>query len=200
NSRARLSRVSCTAQANFYGNYFKSGPATYFKQPDRINLVRDDDGARVYVDQTYWSFMSGIVENSSDSHTDIFHAAQSGTNKAKSTQPPVSKWSLTSPVQLKGIRPEILQNEQAFDFVLSNTGARKYLAANGSTKIIYDSKQEQYFNDVYNGVNANGSGSEYGFDLNVYDPPIINNTTRSSSYDTDGDGMPDVWEKANGFN
>ncbi|WP_108424724.1 hypothetical protein [Flagellimonas amoyensis] len=200
NSRARLSRVSCTAQANFYGNYYKAGPATYFSIADRVNLVRDDDGANVYVDDTYWSFMSGVVESTSDTPTDIFNAAQSGTNRAKTSQPPVSSWSLASPVDLAGLRPDIMQNGQAYEYVLGNTGARKYLSSNGSTRIIYDAKQEQYIADVRSGNNSNGSGSDYGFDMGRYDPPTIQRSSRSESYDTDMDGMPDVWEVANGLN
>ncbi|MDF0708341.1 hypothetical protein [Flagellimonas okinawensis] len=200
NSRARLSRVSCTAQANFYGNYYKAGPATYFSLANRINLVRDDDGASVYIDNTYWSFMTGKVESSSDTATDIFNAAESGTNVAKTSQPPVSSWSLSSPVEISGLRPEIMQNNVAFDYVLTNSGARQYLNANGAAPVLYDSKQQQYFDDVIYGGNTNGSGSDYGFDMGVYDPPVINQVSRSSSYDTDLDGMPDEWEIANGFN
>lgn len=200
NSRSRLSRVSCTAQANFYGNYYKAGSATYFSQDSRINLIRDDDGARAYVDNNYWSFMTGIVESSSDIATDIFKAAESGTNIAKSSQPPVSDWSLSSPVTISGIRPEIFQNNVGYDHVLNNSGAHKYLNSNGVTQVLYDSKQLQYFNDVMYDENTNGSGSDYGFDRGIYDPPVINQASRSNSYDTDKDGMPDNWEIANGFN
>ena len=199
NSRSRLSRVSCTAQANFYGNFYKAGSATFFSQDSRINLVRDDDGARAYVDNNYWSFMTGVVENSSDVATDIFNAAESGTNIAKSSQPPVSDWSLPSPVNISGIRPEIFQNNVAYDYVLNNSGAHKYLNSNGTTQVLYDSKQLQYFNDVIYNENTNGSGSDYGFDNGVYDPPMINQVSRGNPYDTDMDGMPDEWEKANGF-
>ena len=200
NSRSRLSRVSCTAQANFYGNYYKAGSATYFSVDDRINLVRDDDGANVYVDETYWSFMSGVVESASDSHTDIFNAAHSGTNKAKNSQPPLDSWSLSSPVNLSGMRPNIMSSLEAHDYVLKNSGAGEYLNSNGSTEIIFDTKQEQYKGDVYNETNTNGLGSDYGFDMGIYDPPMINQTSRAMDYDTDADGMPDKWEIANGLN
>ena len=200
NSRSRLSRVSCNAQANFYGNYYKAGSATFFSEVNRINLVRDDDGADVYVDETYWSFMSGMVENATDTHTDIFNAAQSGTNQAKTSQPPVNNWSLPEPISLIGNRPSIVDNIVAYDEVLRNAGARKYLNSNGSTDVITDSKQEQYISDVINNGNTNGSGSDYGFDLGIYDPPSIDENQRSSDYDTDRDGMPNIWEIANGFN
>lgn len=199
NSRIRLSRVSCTAQANFYGNYYKAGSATYYDIASRTNLVRDGEGADVYVDETYWSYMSGIVESTSDPHTDIFNAAESGTNVAKTNQPEVSAWSLSSPVSLIGIRPEYLDNATAYNTVLEEVGARLYLNAGGTVTQIVDAKQGQYINDVRNSANANGSGSDYGFDMGIYDPPSIDNIVRSASYDTDGDGMPNAWEEANGF-
>ena len=194
NSRSRLSRVSCTAQANFYGNYYKAGSATYFSQPNRINLVRDGDGADVYVDETYWSFMSGVVESASDSHTDIFNAATA--NIAKDPQPPISNWSLSAPVTLTGVRPTYLSNADAYTQVLADIGANKYLNADGSVTTIIDTKQQEYINDVINGTNTQGSGSDYGNDLGNYNHPSIALTTRPADYDSDGDGMPDAWEVA----
>lgn len=198
NSKARLSRVSCSAQANFYGNYYKAGPATFFGQPNRINLVRDNDGADVYLDEEYWSFLSGVVENNSDPHYAIFNAAV--RNIAKEVQPPVSSWLRESPIDLTGIRPEIYSNEVAYENVLKNAGATRYLNNTGVFENIIDPKQEQYFNDVRNETNTNGDGSKYGFGLGIYDVPEIANSIRPNDYDTDKDGMPDLWEIANGFN
>lgn len=200
NTKSRLSRVSCTAQANFYGNYFKAGPATHFDHPNRINLVRDDDGADVYIDSEYWSWMDGRVTSGSDSKTLIFNAALSGTNKAKSIQPVTSKWLRDSPVILMGDRPKIMHHNDAYEYVLKNVGARRYLKADGSFQEIVDSKQEQYLDDVRYSKNTNGSGSTYGMGLGIFDFPEISAIRRSEAYDSDFDGMPDVWERANGLN
>lgn len=200
NTKARLSRVSCTAQANFYGNYYKAGPATYFNQPNRVNLVRDDDGADVYIDSEYWSWMDGRVTSVSDPKTLIFNAAISGTNQAKAQQPSTSKWLRDTPVLLLGERPLILDNSRAFDYVLNNAGARRYMNADGSFREVLDSKQTQYINDVRTTGNTNGSGSDYGVGLGIFDHPQIPALQRATNYDSDKDGMPDVWEIANGLN
>ena len=144
--------------------------------------------------------MTDVVESSSDRHTDIFMAAESGTNVAKTSQPPVNSWSLNSPVNLMGVRPSYMDNGTAYNQVLDKVGARKYLRANGTYELNVDSKQMQYINDVINGTNTNGSGSDYGYDMGIYDPPSLERGSRSSSYDSDLDGMPDTWEIANGLN
>lgn len=200
NTKARLSRVSCTAQANFYGNYFKAGPATHFGQPNRVNLIRDDDGAHVYIDSEYWSWMDGRVTSISDNKTLIFNAADSRTNRAKAIQPETSKWLRENPVSLIGDRPAIMKNGEAYEYVINNVGARRYLRADGTFQEIVDSKQEQYLNDVRQTKNTNGSGSNYGMGLGVFDYPEILALRRSNTYDSDADGMPDAWERANGYN
>lgn len=200
NTKARLSRVSCTAQANFYGNYYKEGPATHFSQPNRVNLVRDDDGADVYIDTAYWSWMDGRVTSASDPKTLIFNAAISGTNQAKTQQPVTSKWLRDSPVTLTGERPRIMDSNTALEYVLNNVGARRFMNADGSYREILDSKQSQYINDVRTTGNTNGSGSDYGVGLGIFDHPQINAIQRAPNYDSDKDGMPDLWEIANGLN
>ncbi|MEM9861892.1 MAG: hypothetical protein AAF938_09770 [Myxococcota bacterium] len=199
NWRTRLSRVSCTAQANFYGNYYKTGSASFPGAPNRLNLVRDDDGADVYLDERYWNYMDSVVESDADERWQIFRAADSATNTESSPQPEVSAWLRDTPVELPGRRPTITSSEEAYERVLADVGANRYLRPDGSVNVVRDAKDAQYVSDVRNRENTNGRGSDYGNELGVFDFPTIERGERSRDHDTDGDGMPNVWERAQGL-
>ena len=85
----------------------------------------------------------------------------------------------------------------AFDKVLSYAGASFYR----------DEVDERYVNETRNGT-CTYKGSVTGkwgridlvSDVNGYTEDTFESRQTASDFDTDGDGMPDIWEEANGLN
>jgi len=199
NWRTRLTRVSRGSTVNYAGNYIKQGSASTTTIRNRRNIIMQDPDTYVYLDPKNWSYVEGIYEGTG-SQSDIFTATYSGTHNTMEPQPPVSNWLVNEPFPMyQGVRPEIMSSFDAYDHVLNNAGARRYLNADGTFDVLVDSKDEQYITDIQNKSNKNGKGAEYGNELGFFDFPEIAESKRPANYDTDKDGMPDVWEKANGL-
>ena len=72
---------------------------------------------------------------------------------------------------------------------MADVGANRYLNADGTVGTYHDSSDSDLIDDTINGVQGvlgNKSWTQ----------PTLPNNTRAGSYDTDGDGMADVWEVA----
>ena len=87
--------------------------------------------------------------------------------------------------------------EQAFENVLAHAGASLYI----------DEVDARYFNEAKDGTTTyTGSVTKTGglvdlvSDVNGYTEETFATGKRSADFDTDGDGMPDEWESANGLN
>jgi hypothetical protein len=87
--------------------------------------------------------------------------------------------------------------EQAFENVLGHAGASLYI----------DEVDARYFNEAKDGTTTyTGSVTKTGglvdlvSDVNGYTEETFATGKRSADFDTDGDGMPDEWESANGLN
>src|SRR5690606_5532247 len=90
---------------------------------------------------------------------------------------------------LVGIAPTILTAVEAYNDVLNDVGANKYLNADGTIGIYLDSFDTTKISNVQNNVSSNPYNKSWTL-------PVLPTNTRPSNYDTDGDGMPDVWERA----
>ena len=95
----------------------------------------------------------------------------------------------------------IQSRTDAYNSVLSDVGANKYLNEDGSFGVYLDDNDAEYISDVTNGTYTNSSDGTYinRTDLTELNYPVLPNNVRSVGYDTDQDGMPNVWEIANGL-
>lgn len=91
--------------------------------------------------------------------------------------------------------------EEGYKFVITNVGANVTLKANGSIEFFLDDVDSLYIDDVTNdGRKSIDEKSDYSYidntDRSQLLYPDLISYTRSDNYDTDRDGIPDVWERA----
>ena len=206
NFRTRVTRVSASSVVNYIGNYVKMGSASTNTISNRRNIVMDGvvDGTKVFIDDN--NFFDGRYDGVTTANKyEMFDVTDAGSHTTSSPRPANSVWtSSTAFPMVKGVRVatplnySVLQ-DSLLQLNVNGIGANMYLDDDGSKIYISDTKVAQYFNDVKNGLNANGSGSSYGNELGVYDIPIKATTNRPAGFDTDGDGMPNTWELSNGL-
>lgn len=75
-----------------------------------------------------------------------------------------------------------------------NVGNYKRLNADGTVTVDRDSRDTQRLTEI---INDSYNGGFYD-SVTTYGYPTISSNTRASGYDTDGDGIPDTYEDANG--
>ncbi|NRD20144.1 Ig-like domain-containing protein [Winogradskyella eckloniae] len=85
--------------------------------------------------------------------------------------------------------------DQAYIDVLNDVGADKTLNANGS---IYPFRDDKDAADILMIQNDTYDGSFFD-DKSTIPYPVVPENTRPANFDTNNDGMPDVWKIARGF-
>ena len=200
NQTQRMSNVDNSAQANFIGNYMKGGPQVpingglYWTNPSdlndglrRRNIISQNSGADVWLDPTNWNYATTLVESASDDQRVMFTRSTDTSGAAVIPNEPYSDYILTTKVALtEGVRPPEVTQLQALTDVLANVGARHYLNADGTFTEVIDTQLQAYIDDVTNTTNLAASW------VSGHTLPTLSGT-RPANYDTDGDGIPDVW-------
>lgn len=208
NYRARLSTFFNNSEANLINNTYKAGPSSNFtnarnKIADYINSNPVDDTPRVYmsgnrIDET----ANNSSNNYSPTDTDmqglfVNWLDNSGGAETEITSEMEKRFRAFSPFADLGIPIVRLGTDAAYSSVLEDVGTNAYLNADGSVGRYTDVMDTHYINDTRNGTLWNG-GTKYvdKTDQNALIYPVLPTNTRPESYDTDNDGMPDLWEIA----
>ncbi len=212
-----------TAMFNMINNYYKPGPATPEKSPIGHRILKPEAGrskhpykqyARVYASG---NVMEGYPEITADNwkggiQIEGLHDAGDYTEQIRQNRPFVMP-HLT-----------ILPTQQAYDYVLTHVGAN-IPCRDRVDQIIVDEVRTGEIYYVKKLPKENPYGDNWGLaeksqdedglfryrrmDKESYKKGIITDPRQMGGYpeykgeprtDTDGDGMPDEWEKANGLN
>jgi hypothetical protein len=189
-------------------NTFKAGAASIFGS-SRFNSIGVYGGLASYTPKVY---MSGnrIISNSNydysptDTHMEGLFKIWSGVSPDVYATPNATAEALyreSSPFADLGVPIEKLGTDAAYNDVLANVGANAFLNADGTVGRYLDTMDNHYINDTKNGTMWNG-GTTYvnKTDQSALIYPVLPENTRPAGYDTDGDGMPNIWEIANGYN
>ncbi|MEP0212619.1 MAG: hypothetical protein ABJD66_05360 [Cellulophaga sp.] len=209
NFRYRLTNAGGAIKLNHINNYFHKG-----KRKNTNTLIlnkytgKDSPGSAKIYSAGNLIKPDFLLDQKADNWTSwSTHSTWSYAGKSYTlTNPqhlPISFKSESS-FSLLGSALPLLDTESVMDVVVNDSGNNKYLTENG-TVVDNTSDLDKYY--ISNIKNNTPSDFEWNEDWSVYSHyknfiQTISKTpikTRPSNFDSDGDGMPDVWEKANGF-
>ena len=214
-----------SAQFNFINNYYKPGPATPTDSPVGHRILKPESGrskldhhvyGRVYAEG---NVMEGYPAITADNWA--------GGIQVETSENCIDG-GVDHAVYMRQRRPaampylHILSAQEAYEYVLSHAGATMPCRDIVDQRIVDEvrSKQPYYVKDAvkYQGdvsglspksQAADGSFKYRRMDKESYKLGIINDPRQMGGYpeyhgtprvDSDGDGMPDDWELANGLN
>lgn len=190
---------------NIMNNYYKPGPIAASKKVHcRFFTAYVDDGANNQAAGVYGKFyLSGnYMDTRSDlSESQLAEAEAANSDNTSSTAFVVKNNEISAQNMLVAKRFDILSDysfmqsaQDAYEDVLKYAGVsnKRDLV---DTRIVNETRTGTYSREGSN-------GSSYGFidtqkDAEGWDEYV---EVHSSEVDSDGDGMPDIWEEQNGLN
>ena len=214
-------------QINIVNNYYKAGPATVNKRRvTQISVANSDNAekspymgycSRYYIDGNYVSdagsnaanydwkgviYDSGTYQLNGEYYcADAQHLYGDGVTYTTINGTDCVPIKMTEPTEKGQVTTH--SAVKAFEKVLAYVGA----------SLSRDGVDARYMEEAANGITTyTGSATKTGEGKDVvHRPGIIDfvrdqgtyeleSTTRPANFDTDKDGMPDAWEKANGLN
>jgi len=214
-----------SAQFNMINNYYKPGPATPKDTPIGHRILKPESGrskldhhvyGRVYAEG---NIMEGFPEVTKDNWNGGIQV-ESSENCVDGGQDHSLYMRQTRPAAMPWLR--ILSAQEAYDFVLDNAGATVPCRDIVDQRIVEEvrTKQPYYVKDAIkyqgdvSGLAAKSQAEDGSFKhrrmaKDSYKVGIIMDPRQMGGYpeykgeprkDSDGDGMPDDWEIANGLN
>ncbi|MFK4303762.1 pectin methylesterase-like acyl-CoA thioesterase [Paenibacillus sp. RC254] len=170
---------------NVLNNYYKSGPSTYRDVRSQIFV---DVGSKKYKTRMFigGNYMYGNESVTQDNW-------QLGTSIGSIIGPSTR---LAEPIEVRGEYDNGISLDAYFPYQATDaqTAYAEVLAGSGATLPRRDAVDARIMNDVKNGTGAFiNSPREAGW---IYDD---DNVTTTELSDSDHDGMPDEWERANGL-
>lgn len=164
-----------TPQINNIGNYHK--PGTY--SANRNNVVQNII-PKIYTANNYEPTLYPVPqENDTLLWTDFYVFNQ--------LLP--SSYFVNTPYPVLGDMG-ILSAEEAYATVMSDVGHNKYLNSDGSYGVYQDTYDELKISNGLAGISTPTNDK-------IWEQPILPNNTRTVSFDTNNDGIPDVWTTVN---
>ena len=199
----RLIRTKGAVKLNHLNNYYAMGDKSSLNSSE--NAAIESGNPRIYTSGNYVD--KGLLTDVNADNWFLWKEFDSGIMDT-----PLSRqYQVTTQYSLLGEPLPIKSAVEAYYDVISDVGCNKYInhdlsVENGSDSIdseylaVMDGRKEG--SHVYYKMDSNGetftSEARYvNFQRSITSEPI---TSRPSDWDTDGDGMPNIWEIAKGLN
>ena len=201
NFKWRLNTYFPGTRNNVIGNYYKGGPSSSWMQGAKHKigdyLDNSDNIQKIFLSDNIVNFGSNSISKGEDNWNQMVILWTDDSAANPNIYQADSPFTFSNGVPITINDPEI-----AYNSVLQNVGANVSLNQNGSKIFYLDEVDQGYINDV---LNKTYTLSPDGLFINKTDSsllkyPELPTNQRPDNYDTDKDGMPDVWEIANGFN
>lgn len=196
---------------NIVNNYYKAGPAT--KNKTRVFQCSVDDGknqiqkgtmGQFFISGNYMSSVNkenydwtGVITDGSSDLTFTDAAGYYGEKGAKLSI------KLASEVDAEAIEASTTTHTaaEAFEKVIGYVGASLY-RDDVDARHVEEARTgtATYTGSVGKGIVDMVNDPEATADASLPSFPELETASRPAGFDTDGDGMPDAWEKANGLN
>lgn len=181
-------------EINMVGNYYKPGPAS---QHQRIFDVAEDGTGRYYI---AGNVMEGNVEVTADNHKGVMDSPGKPYIRHRRSAEPDSGISPDA-VPLTGeAAPSCLVSEPfPFEPIAEDAPEVAYqrILADVGCSFARDSYDKEVLRQVAAGVGENGHDGIIDTPGDVGCWPVL--AAGNARVDTDGDGIPDEWERANGL-
>ncbi|MEO8237335.1 MAG: polysaccharide lyase [Flavobacterium sp.] len=193
---------------NIINNYFKPGPITPTDQPIRYRILKPESGymipktfGRAYVDG---NFIAGAPEVTADNWNGGIQLEDLTLEQSKEYLELIKQ-----PKPFAMPKFKIMKAEEAYEFVLNNVGANIPKRDAVDERIIKQVRTGKI--EVKDGL-ENAIGAAFikrRLPADSYKRGIITNPNQVGGYpvykgtaykDSDGDGIPDAWEKKYGLN
>lgn len=175
------------SKLNHIANYYKRGRTTEKNSVAyNSNKIQIPNNLTAPILFSTNNFYSGVLNGDEMDNSIIW------TNFSGSTPMPDSYFT-TTPFALIDASFELKSAKIFYNEVLNDVGANKYFDANG--RVVNQS-------DSYDGLKINNVKNDISTTPKQYSNWIVDRFTinkRSTAYDTDLDGMPDVYELSHGF-
>jgi hypothetical protein len=166
---------------NIIANYYKSGPATW--EPVRDRIVDPSPSGKWYVADNYVVGFPKVTKDNWDGGVQLRDEDLTDLEEIRSREP-----FPAAPVTTQTA-------EQAYESVLAQVGANRPTRDSSDTRII----EEVRTGTAKYGTKWDGGGKGIiDSQKDVGNWPDLNGAP--APLDSDGDGMPDAWEKAHGLN
>lgn len=193
---------------NIINNYFKPGPITPEDEPIRYRILKPESGymepktfGRAYVSG---NFVVGSPEVSANNWNGGVQIENRSYEEAKAYLELIKQ---DKPFEMPHLT--IMKTEDAYEFVLNNVGATlpKRDAVDARVINYVRTGKIEYKDGLENTIGQ--AFIKRRLPANSYKKGIITSPEQVGGYpvykgkpykDSDGDGMPDTWEKANGLN
>ena len=201
NWKNRLVRVTGEGTYNIVNNYYK-GAANGIHRPGwftnydlpatrlhRLQTQANDDPL-IYSAGSVISVQREVPQDDDSDMWSVFAGSHLPVNS-----PVPAQYFTNTQFPLAGYNYPIQTAQQTYENLLSNVGADKTLNADGSIYPYRDTKDEA---DLIMIKNDSYIGNFYE-DRSTIPYPIIPENSRSNDFDSNNDGMPDVWKTTKGF-
>ena len=165
------------SRTNFVNNYEKSGRGT--REDVRSRIIDAGENKKPGFFYVSGNYIEGYAEESADNAKGIYV----GKNNTNDTT------IVDTPFEMEGTKSENLSLESAencYKSVLANAGATLPHRDAIDARIVWEVK--------------NNEGRYINTDAEVGGYPCLESEARAADFDTDGDGMPDKWEKKHKLN
>ena len=200
NWKWRLTYTSYGAQVNQQNNYYQVGPQTLRAAGSEsgvmgyLNRVRTD-GTPVSIYAGGNLVMPNVITNPAADNSVMWRWFLDGNGKSRNDVVDAELITSVEPSPLGSALP-LLSARNAYQSVLNDVGANRSLNANGTYRGNQDSLDEGYIQAA-----LNDSGPSQYRSPEEWTLPAYNDSRNNEPYlDSDNDGMPNVWENAQGLN
>ncbi len=196
-----------SALYNIYNNYYKPGPATNVNSPIGHRIIKPEAGLSRNDKKTYGRvYCEGNIVEGNDSVTaDNWKGVQTESLDGPGDYAPFMRWNEPFPHPFY----TVLTAQEAYDYVLENVGATLPVRDELDQHIIEEVRTgkpyyvEDAKPDTIQFVHRRLAPDSWKLGI-VTDPQQMGGLPVYRDYepyvDSDGDGMPDEWEIANGLN
>lgn len=196
-----------TSLFNIINNYYKPGPITPLDKPISYRILKPEAGrdksqpvsfGKAYVNGNIVDGNSKVTKNNWDGGVQVFNEAHADEHMANI--------KVDQPFDMPPVA--IMDAKAAYSFVLSNVGANfprrdavdaRIVKTVKTGKAIYVENAPE-FTSPFVKRRLPADSYKLGIITDIRQVGGLPEYKGESYLDTDGDGMPDAWEKANGLN